>query len=300
VTKPKTTLEQWRILQAVVDYGGYVQAAEKLHRSHSSLNHAVNKLQQQLGVELLEVKGRKAVLTSAGQVLLRRSRQLTQDIFALEALADSLNLGWEPEILLSVESIYPKHYLLPALQTFYLKSRGCRLKIVENVITGSDEAITQHKADIVICSLVPTGYMGEPLSNVIHFYPVAHPQHRLFQLPQPITEQELKRELQIVIADTATQLQKKTIGWLEAEQRWTVDNFVTAIDILKAGLGFCWVPEHFIQTALTQGDLKRLQIRDCSYSQVNFSLVLPQPEKIGPATRILAQLLIQHGRSEST
>lgn len=56
----KTTLEQWRILQAVVDHGGYFHAAEVLHRSQSSLNHAVKKLEHQLGVTLLEVKGRKA------------------------------------------------------------------------------------------------------------------------------------------------------------------------------------------------------------------------------------------------
>ena len=34
---PRVTLEQWRTLQAVVDYGGYAQAAEALHRSQSSV-----------------------------------------------------------------------------------------------------------------------------------------------------------------------------------------------------------------------------------------------------------------------
>ncbi|MCP3291660.1 helix-turn-helix domain-containing protein, partial [Aeromonas hydrophila] len=64
--RPKSTFEQWRIFQAVVDCGGYAQAAEALNKSQSSLNHAVAKLQQSLGVALLEVRGRKAVLTPAG------------------------------------------------------------------------------------------------------------------------------------------------------------------------------------------------------------------------------------------
>lgn len=67
MTRAKSTLEQWRILQAVVDFGGYAQAAEKLNKSQSSLNHAVAKLQHQLGIELLEVKGRKAYLTPQGK-----------------------------------------------------------------------------------------------------------------------------------------------------------------------------------------------------------------------------------------
>ena len=68
--RPKSTFEQWRIFQAVVDEGGYAQAAEKLNKSQSSLNHAVAKLQQSLGVALLEVQGRKAYLTAEGQVFL--------------------------------------------------------------------------------------------------------------------------------------------------------------------------------------------------------------------------------------
>lgn len=51
--RPKSTFEQWRIFQAVVDCGGYAQAAEALNKSQSSLNHAVAKLQQSLGVALL-------------------------------------------------------------------------------------------------------------------------------------------------------------------------------------------------------------------------------------------------------
>ena len=66
--RPKSTLEQWRIFQAVVEFGGYAQAAEKLNKSQSSLNHAVAKLQLTLGVALLEVRGRKASLTEEGEV----------------------------------------------------------------------------------------------------------------------------------------------------------------------------------------------------------------------------------------
>jgi hypothetical protein len=40
--RPKSTLEQWRILQAVVDAGGYSQAADLLNKSQSSLNRWQN------------------------------------------------------------------------------------------------------------------------------------------------------------------------------------------------------------------------------------------------------------------
>ena len=72
------------MLHAVVEHGGFAQAAEALHKSQSTISYAVNKLQQQLDVQILEIKGRKAVLTDAGQVLLRRSESLLKDSEALE------------------------------------------------------------------------------------------------------------------------------------------------------------------------------------------------------------------------
>ena len=81
---PRVTLDQWRTLQAVVDQGGYAQAAEMLHRSQSSVSYAVARLQEQLGMQLLRIDGRKAVLTEAGTVLLRRSRQLVKQAGQLE------------------------------------------------------------------------------------------------------------------------------------------------------------------------------------------------------------------------
>jgi len=59
---PRVSLEQWRTLQAVIDCGGYAQAAVQLHRSQSSVSYAVKRLQQQLGISLMHIEGRKAVL----------------------------------------------------------------------------------------------------------------------------------------------------------------------------------------------------------------------------------------------
>ena len=93
VKAPRVTLDQWRTLQAVVDHGGFAQAAEVLHRSQSSVSYTVARMQDQLGVPLLRIDGRKAVLTEAGGVLLRRSRQLVKQASQLEDLAHHMEQG---------------------------------------------------------------------------------------------------------------------------------------------------------------------------------------------------------------
>ena len=66
---PRITLEQWRALEAVVERGGYAQAAGALHKSQSTITYAVQQIQKLLDVKVFEIQGRKAVLTEAGQVL---------------------------------------------------------------------------------------------------------------------------------------------------------------------------------------------------------------------------------------
>ena len=74
MSNPRISLEQWRSLLAVVDAGGYAQAASALHKSQSAVTYAVQKIEALLGVKVFEVVGRKAHLTPTGQVLYRRAK----------------------------------------------------------------------------------------------------------------------------------------------------------------------------------------------------------------------------------
>src|SRR5919201_80114 len=95
---PRITLEQWQALVAVVDAGGYAQAAERLHKSQSSVTYLVQKLESLLGVKAFEIKGRKAALTPTGELLYRRARLLLDEAAGIATAAKSASAGWEAEI----------------------------------------------------------------------------------------------------------------------------------------------------------------------------------------------------------
>lgn len=288
--RPKTTLEQWRILQAVVDFDGYAKAAQALNKSQSSLNHAVAKLQTVLGVQLLEIRGRKAYLTEAGEVMLRRSRYLTENVESLENLADNINQSWEPEITLAVDLAFDRSLLYPALKQFIPESRGSRIKLIDTVLTGTIDAITQHWADLVIAHHVPVGYLGEPLADM-PFVAVCHPQHAIAQMPAPIDTEALMQQCQIVIKDTSHSPQEQT-GWLRSENRWTVSQFDTAIDLLLQQIGFCWLPLHKVAQFIENGQLCVLNIQGSTHKRLTSYLIIPQPDNIGPGTRLLSDLIL--------
>src|SRR5690554_5413596 len=114
----RVTLAQWQMFAAVVDHGGFARAAEAVHRSPSTLNHAVHKLEELLGVQVLEPAGRQVRLTEAGELLLRRARQLIESAAALEDVAGRLAEGLEAEAALAVDQALPTDVLAGALDEF--------------------------------------------------------------------------------------------------------------------------------------------------------------------------------------
>ncbi|WOT06651.1 LysR family transcriptional regulator [Shewanella youngdeokensis] len=296
--RAKSTLEQWRIIQAVVDYGGYAQAAEMLNKSQSSLNHAVAKLQFQLGVQLLEVRGRKSYLTECGEVLLRRSRHITQSVSELELLANNLETGWEPTITIAREIVYPMDDLVDVLSQFHPVSRGTRVTILDSVLAGTSELISNEAVEIAICvGSPPKGHLAEPLTD-IDFSLVCHPEHVLAQSDVIEGDQVLAQHLQVVIKDTSTQI-TPDLGWLKSEQRWTVSNFHEAMVVLKRGIGFCWIPTGIVQAALDAGELKKINLKGASKRKASLSLVVPHRDTQGPASQLIESLFKKHHKVTS-
>lgn len=286
---PKTTLEQWRVLQAIVKYGGYAQAAEALHRSQSSVSYAVARLQEQVEVELLTIEGRKARLTDNGEALLAAAIDLLDDAQRLEQLAQSLGQGREAEVRLVVDVAFPTALLLQALTQFTQLAGHTRVQLTEVVLSGADEALLNQSADIVIGTRVPEGYLSNLLLDV-EFVAVAHPSHPLHSLKRELTVDDLKRHMQIVTRDSGT-LQPRNEGWLGSPQRWTVTSVETSMAMVEAGLGFAWLPRHMIQKRLEEGSLWPLPLSEGRVRRASLYLTFGCPGQAGPATRQLAETI---------
>lgn len=284
-----STLEQWRFLAAVVDQGGFAAAAEHLRKSQSTVSHAVKQLQDALGVRLIALQGRRAVLTPAGETLLRRARHLLADAEALQRLATTLAQGWEARVTLAVDVVFPREALFGALAAFGRESPETRVELLETVLSGSTEALLQRRAALVITPQVPPGFLGESLLR-LEFVAVAHPTHPLHALGREATLEDLRRHQQIVVRDSGVHL-RTDAGWLGAERRLTVSHPSTSIAALRRGLGFAWIPRSSIRSELESGALVPLPLATGAVRWVDLYLVIAEPEAPGPAVTRLAELL---------
>lgn len=286
---PRSTLEQWQVLQAIVECGGYAQAAEALHRSQSSVSYMVAKLQEQLGIELLEIDGRRARLTSNGATLLRKARELLDDAFQLEELAASLNEGWESELRFAVDSLFPSELLIEILQAFEPLARHTRVNLEETILSASDDVLREKRADVVIANYVPSGFLGDALLD-IEFMAVAHPSHPLHGLGRDLNEDDLERHLHIVVRDGGMST-TRDFGWLNTSQRWTVTSPATRTEMVCAGLGFAWMATHKIQSQLAAGLLLPLRLRVGQKRKLSLSLIIANAERPGPAACQLVSII---------
>ena len=289
---PSTSLEQWAVLAAVVDRGGFASAAAALHRSQSAVSYAISRLQSALDTPLLAIEGRKAVLTAEGRALLRRVRPLLREMESLERLARSLKQGWESTLRLVVDAAFPRQRLLEILAELRQLCPNTEISLSDAVLSGAEQVIAEGAADLVVTSRVPAQFLGEFLLDV-NFMAVARPDHALLQLDRPLTADDLVRHVQIVVRDSGSRAPRDE-GWLGAEQRCTVSSPEASLAMIEAGLGFGWLPEHLLTAPLSAGTLRRLPLAGGGSRKLSLQLVLVHPGPPGPALRAAVECFERH------
>lgn len=284
----QVTLEQWQAMLAVVDEGGYANAAEALDKSQSAISYAINKLETALGVRVFKLEGRRAVLTTAGEMLCQRARLLLDSAAATEDAARELANHWQANLSLAVEAIFPDEILFAALDNFSKDFPLTRINLLETVLSGTSEALIRREASLAVVSQLPAGFSGDPLIQ-LSFIAVAAPHHPLHQLNRPLTLSDLRKERQLVVRDSGSQ--KIDAGWLGAEKRWTVSHLSTSIKAVEKSLGFAWFPRLKIAKQLESGRLLPLPLAEGSERHATLYLVFADGDFVSPVCKKMGEYL---------
>ena len=279
----RSTVEQWRMFKAVADHGGFHQAAEVIYKSQSSIHHAVHKLEEMLGVSLFRIEGRRTHLTPEGEQLLRRINYLLAETERMENVALNLKSGVESRLNIAVDEAFPKDILYQALAAVSAEYPLIRIELMETILTGANELLSQGKAEIAISPYTISNNLSEDICQV-EFIAVAGKDHPLNQPPRELELEELKNCRQIVLRDSGQQ-EKKDVGWLGSEQRWTVSHVATSVELLRKNLGFAWLPVHAVKPYLDDGSLLPLKLPRGATRSNSIYLNFNDSETLGPVAR---------------
>ncbi|MFT6958405.1 MAG: DNA-binding transcriptional LysR family regulator [Halieaceae bacterium] len=138
-----------------------------------------------------------------------------------------------------------------------------QVNISEEVMEGTLEAIIEHRADITLGGPPPVspmqGIYFESIMSAQWLFVVAQ-DHPLTTAPQPLTEQDTRPYVSIVIRDSATQSPIRPHRSLGERPMLRVASMEQKIQAQLQGLGVGFLPRHKIQHLLDSGQLVALTI----------------------------------------
>lgn len=266
-----TTLDEWEILHAVVQLGGFAPAAEQLNRSQSTISYAIARLQEKLGVKLLELKGRKAQLTELGRLMLAEAEPHLTAFHQLEHRARLLASGGETEMRLSVDSIFPNDRLFAALAEFLALFPHVHLKVRQSTFLSADSEFYAHNAQLCISGLISREYFVHPLIE-IKLLAVAKRNHPLHLLERQVSRSDMMQHTLAIIEGINSGAAKRQPRG-PAQRFLPVSTIEAAIDAVRNGLCFGWLPQYRIQPFLDSGELRSLRMQAGGVRHVRLNIV---------------------------
>ena len=239
-------LESLAIFRTVVEEGGVVRAAEKLHRVPSNVTTRIRQLEEFLGVRLFRREGRTLSLSAEGETLLNYSVRLLR---LADQAVNELRTG-KPQgtfRLGSLESTAGSR-LAPILSRYHAENP----EVIVELATGTTGALVNRVMNFEI----EAAFVSEPFTAPeLEALPVFREELVLItpkDIPEVRTAKDLGRTTMIAFAHGCS-YRKRLEDWLGAgnvmpERALEFASYQGIIACVAAGTGFAIVPKSVLLT----------------------------------------------------
>ena len=262
------TPEAIGLIGAVHRTGSMAAAARELGVVPSALTYRIRQVEDALDVLLFDRSSRQARLTEAGKELLREGNRLLAELDAVANRVKRVATGWEPELTLAVDSVISRTTVMELCEAFFALNPPTRLRIREEALSGTLEALTSGQADLAIGvaidvetkSMPNKSLQSRPLGTIHFVYAVA-PHHPLALATEPITDAMLMPHRAVAVADSVQRGSGVTMGLLGGQDIFTVPGMQEKLDAQLRGLGGGFLPEYLARPHIATGRLveKKMQ-----------------------------------------
>jgi DNA-binding transcriptional LysR family regulator len=261
----RLSLEALQIIDAIDRRGSFSAAGKELFRVPSTISYTVAKLEEDLGVQVFERSGPKVALTVAGKELLKEGRYLLKAAGDLERRVRRVASGWETELALGMDSIFSPIGLKEDINAFYEIADQTRLRIAQDALSGTWEALLDRRVDLLIGAAGegPSGggYTAEPMGKIPFVFAIS-PSHPLANATHSLGKADLHKYRAITVSDSARLMPARTVGLLLGQETLAVPDMRTKYEFQLAGLGFGFLPESCARPAISAGLLIEKQVEE--------------------------------------
>src|SRR4051812_45677771 len=294
------SIDQFVIFVAIVDEGGFAAAARRLNRAQSAITYAIQKLEDQSGLQLFDRSGYRPSLTDAGSALLPRARRILQDIADYRHQARGIAEGLEAELCIVVDALAPVQPLAEALREMNDVWPTVQIRVFVESFAASQAALMRENAHLgLLIEVMPLTEFERNRCAELDLVAVASPDHPLAKLPPPLAPEHLSDHVQLVLTSKSAILGERDFG-VQSIKRWYLSDPSAKRSFLLSGMGWGSMPEHLVAEDIAAGRLVVLRPDrwEGSGHLPSFTLVVAHRKGmvLGPAGRWLFDRLSERGQ----
>ena len=287
-------MRQVRAFVSVAHLKSFTRAAALLHVSQPALTVQIRKLEESLGIRLLDRNSRTVDITRVGRELLPVFQRVLHELDSV--IMDTKALATQQHGVVRIAAL-PSFAagLLPAIISRFRRSNPRMSFVVRDVIASRvNAAVRSEEVDIGITG----GELSDPDLDVLHLthdqmhvvFPSQHP----LQRKRRITLEDLA-ELPLVLMDADTSVRAIVDRAFVAAGRLPIPAceaiyMMTAVGMVKAGLGVAVLPAS-AKEVRAEPSLKSRKIDDPAFARP-IAVIKKRNRTLPPAAQLFVEQIL--------
>lgn len=285
------SIEQYKMFVAIAESNSLRDAAKKIFKSQPTVTSAIKNMEEELQIELFNRAQYRLKLTEQGKVIYRVATNLLVNHDEVCDLANHFNNGDEPIVRIAIEASFDLVTIISKLEKIQNEFSSTQFVLQQEYISGAFDSLLQEQVDLAITPVdtvhFPVGEIETKQLYVGRFINVVSP--KLFNKHENLNHvKQLINEYQIIVRDTGSITENKTMGIQQGQRKWYVNNFETKLLLIKNGLGWGSLPVNLVETLINSNQLIALKFSDFpENNNISYNLIKLKRKVLGPiATKI--------------
>ena len=283
-----------RVFVRVMDRGSFSSAASDLGLTPSAVSKLMSRLEDRLGVRLLERSTRSLALTPEGETFLARARRIVADIDEAEAEVARVRGAPRGRLRINSGTAFGLHQLAPALADFLARYPEID---VDLSITDRLVDLIEEQADIAVRSgHIPEGPFIQRKIADLQRVICAAPSY-LQRRGRPQVAGDLKSHDCIVVAGPGLNRwpfkTRSGIDVVEVRPRVTTDDAEAALRLAIEGAGIIRLSDVIVGSPLRDGQLVALLTDSHHVEPFPLSAIYPAGRQRLPRVAVFIEFLME-------
>ena len=157
-----------------------------------------------------------------------------------------------------MDSIFPNERLFAALEEFARRFPHVHQRLRQTTFTSADSEFSAHNAHLCVVGLMSREYFVKPILD-IRMTAIARRDHPLHSLKRQVSRTDMMQHTLVVSEAVGLGITKRQ-PHSPAQRFLPVSTIEAAVDAVRSGRCFGWLPKYRIQAPLESGEFLPLRM----------------------------------------